>query len=336
MKKALLVLAGVVLAVSWGASAVSDFQSSRCDPESSGVGDPEFSSYLTAWENFYPTSTMSDRMTAQTGSRCNVCHHPPNRGTQGTCYLDDMTDLLNGGMTIEEAIAALDTMDSDGDGVSNGVEITTQRLDDPNQVGYHPGLVGDMGTDPCGEDPNEVVTGVLETPPPASETICPAEADDFAVSGVIGGAVSGDALDLCASDDVYLQQANALPVSVIFPFAQIDCWANTTFPAANVTSIDYSLEWALTALVPGGQNPTAMRTFIRHYPGGPPYVGVDTRAGEGFTDLVITHTQAADVAEYIQASDGEIQMRTQAFSPGNALNANWVLRIDELSITVNQ
>jgi hypothetical protein len=171
---------------------------------------------------------------------------------------------------------------------------------------------------------------------PSSEKICPSAADDWERNGFIGGPVTGDALNLCASDGVYLQQTNSLPVSVIFPYAQLDVWANTSFPPAQVTSIDYSIEWALTAIVPGGQNSNAMRTFIRHYPGGPPYVNIDTRAGLGFTDIVITHNQAANPAEYIQAADGEIRMRIQAFSPGNALNANWVARIDELSITVNQ
>ncbi len=124
-----------------------------------------FPTYLDAWRTKYPSSTLDDRMQTLTGADCNVCHHPPSRSDMGNCYREDIIALLGQALTIEQALDQLDGEDSDGDGVANGVEINTPRSDQPGQVGYSPGLVGAMGTDPCAVDPDEVVTGELETPP---------------------------------------------------------------------------------------------------------------------------------------------------------------------------
>lgn len=132
-----------------------------------------FPTYLDAWRTKYPASTLDDRMQALTGADCNVCHHPPSRSDLGNCYREDIIALLGQALTIEQALDQLDGEDSDGDGVANGVEITTPRAGQPGVVGYSPGLVGATGTDPCAVDPDEVVTGELETPPgpvPAAST----------------------------------------------------------------------------------------------------------------------------------------------------------------------
>jgi hypothetical protein len=76
------------------------------------------------------------------------------------------------GVSSADAIDQLDSADSDGDGVPNGVEIMRVRHDDAEQRGYNPGLIGDTGTDPCGESQLDEVTGVPETPgPPDVPTI---------------------------------------------------------------------------------------------------------------------------------------------------------------------
>lgn len=121
-------------------------------------------SYLTAWQTKYPTSTIDERMATLTGANCNTCHHPPSRSDLGNCYRADIITLLGLGRTITEAIDELDTVDSDGDGIPNGEEITTPRSDQPGQVGYSMGLVGATGTDPCAANASEVVSGQRETP----------------------------------------------------------------------------------------------------------------------------------------------------------------------------
>jgi hypothetical protein len=130
------------------------------------------SSYVTPWRNAYPTSTLTQRMQSQFGGTCYACHQPPDTGEFGTCYKDALVVRLNAGRTISQAIADVDGLDSDGDGVSNHDEILAVRADMTGQVGYHPGLIGPTGTDPCGPSPNQPVTNVLETPPPPS---CPAD-----------------------------------------------------------------------------------------------------------------------------------------------------------------
>ena len=107
-------------------------------------------SYLTAFQSRYPTSTLPSRMAAATGSSCNVCHHPSDTANPGNCYKDALVARLAAGRTIAQALGDVETLDSDGDGVANGVEILAVRTDLPGQVGYAPGLTGPTGVDPCG------------------------------------------------------------------------------------------------------------------------------------------------------------------------------------------
>jgi len=130
-----------------------------------------FPPYLTEWQSQYPSSTLPARMLATTGSDCHVCHHPPTRDLPGNCYRTDIIALLGGGATIADAISQLDGVDSDGDGVPNGVEATTARQDQPGEVGYSMGLVGPTGTDPCSLEPGVAITGELETAPPPIPTV---------------------------------------------------------------------------------------------------------------------------------------------------------------------
>ena len=129
-------------------------------------------SYLTAWTTRYPTSTLPARMQAATGNQCNVCHHPTSTSNQGNCYKNDIRDAVNGGMTTAAAIAAVESLDSDGDGVSNRNEILAPRVGEPGQIGYNPGLKGPTGTDPCGSNPNTAVSNQVETPPAACYANC--------------------------------------------------------------------------------------------------------------------------------------------------------------------
>jgi hypothetical protein len=128
--------------------------------------------FLQAWQARYPTSTLPQRMSALTGSQCNVCHTPPNRFDIGTCYRLALRDQLNLNLTIEQALEAVHNMDPDGDGVPSGVEILMPRSDAPGQIGYHPGLVGPGGRDPCAVNPSNPVTGQSETPAAACYPNC--------------------------------------------------------------------------------------------------------------------------------------------------------------------
>lgn len=149
------------------AFAAVDVQGQPCAPTTTAAEDAppgaRIPSFLDSWINKYPTSTLPARMNALTGRDCNVCHHPPNLNTPGNCYRDDIAELLGLGMSIEDALNQLDGVDSDGDGVTNGEEAVTARPE-AGEVGYNPGLIGDLGTDPCGTNTNQAVTGMAETP----------------------------------------------------------------------------------------------------------------------------------------------------------------------------
>jgi hypothetical protein len=125
---------------------------------------PATPTYLNAFIARYPTSTLPARMLAQAGRDCYVCHQPTSMSNVGNCYRMALRDRLLAGRTIEQALGDVEGMDSDGDGVANGVEITLARTDLPGQVGYNPGLIGATGTDPCWTNPAAPVSNQRETP----------------------------------------------------------------------------------------------------------------------------------------------------------------------------
>ena len=136
----------------------------------------------------YPTSTLIARTQAATGNACYVCHQPTSMSATGNCYRRDLTARIAAGRTAAQAVADLDAVDSDGDGVPNGVEITTPRTDMPGQIGYNPGLVGATGTDPCATSTTTPVTGQPESVP----AVCAA---DYNADGIVDFFVYLDFLD---------------------------------------------------------------------------------------------------------------------------------------------
>jgi hypothetical protein len=126
-----------------------------------------FPFYAVEWQNRYPTSTLDERMSSTFGAVCYVCHVPEDFGEEGTCYRLAIRERLNQGDTIQQALAFVEPLDSDGDGVSNLDEILASRADLPGQVGYHPGRVGPTGLPTCPPGNTFIGTGVPETPPPS-------------------------------------------------------------------------------------------------------------------------------------------------------------------------
>jgi hypothetical protein len=108
-----------------------------------------FPLYLEAFELRYPSSTLTARMQTQTGSKCSTCHIPQGTFFNGNCYRLALKTNLQQGKTIEQALLAVEPLDSDGDGVPNIIEILRPRVGPGNQVGYSPGLIGPEGKDQC-------------------------------------------------------------------------------------------------------------------------------------------------------------------------------------------
>lgn len=113
-----------------------------------------YPSYLAAFKNRYPSTTLDTRLS------CTLCHTSESFSNLVNCYKRDLANL-GGAVSIDTRINALNAVDSDGDGVANGVEATTARPG--GGVGFSPGLVGTTGTDPCGANTALAVTGVCES-----------------------------------------------------------------------------------------------------------------------------------------------------------------------------
>ena len=117
--------------------------------------------FLNAWITRYPTSTLPAHMQAAAGNACFLCHLT-QFSDEGNCYRLDIRDRLGGGMTIEQALVAVEPLDSDGDGVPNLLEILWPRAGALGEVGYNPGLIGPLGQAPCGR--MATISGQPETP----------------------------------------------------------------------------------------------------------------------------------------------------------------------------
>lgn len=137
----------------------------------------------------YPSSTLLTRTAAAYGDECYMCHQPTNTSRTGNCYRMALRARINAGRTRDQALADVELLDSDGDGVNNITEILMVRTDGVAGVGYNPGLVGATGTDPCATAglTTVAITHQLETPPPPPVT-CAADI------GVQGGQPGHDAL----------------------------------------------------------------------------------------------------------------------------------------------
>lgn len=172
-----------------------------------------FPQYLDAFLERYPTCTTPTRIENTVGA-CVNCHSPLGFGVDSTAYRLAVRERLRAGLTINQAFAAVEPLDSDGDGVRNIDEILRPRPGFPPNVGYHPGLVGTRGVDPL-QSLTTAVTNEAESPLPA----CPGDTNgdnrvDFAdlngVLGVFGQVRPGLAADVNRDDRVDFQDLNTV------------------------------------------------------------------------------------------------------------------------------
>jgi hypothetical protein len=163
-----------------------------------------------------------------------------------------------------------------------------------------------------------------------SETVCPDSPGDWMRS--FGGPSTGDASDLCTSNDVRLEIRQSAPVSPLLPFIRVDYWAHTALDGV-VSRLEYTIECHVSALVSGGQNANTLRTMIRNYQTGS-YENIDTRGTSSSSDETITHVQNTNASNYVQGSDGEIRVRQDVFNPGTVFSPNWFLKIDLYEVLV--
>jgi hypothetical protein len=166
-----------------------------------------------------------------------------------------------------------------------------------------------------------------------SETVCPDEAGNFYC--MIGGSITGDALDLCASDDVRLEVQQAARLSPFLPVIQLEYWAHSTFGNGAISSVEYVIEGHVSARVPGGQSPDTLRTSIMNYRTGL-FEMVDQRATGPDVDETINHEQSINAPDYVETDSGEVCVRQDVFEPGRVISEDWSLEVDRYDVTVNR
>ncbi len=179
-------------------------------------------SFASAFATKYPTSTLPARMQSVTGSSCNVCHTPGNTSADGSCYKTDLAAQISAGANITQAINNIALFDSDGDGVSNQIEILMARTDLPGQTGYHPGLKGPTGTGPCNTNTTAAVTNQLETPPAAT---CYPNCDGSAATPLLTANDFQCFLNKYASNDPYAN-CDASTASPLLTANDFQCFLN--------------------------------------------------------------------------------------------------------------
>lgn len=166
--------------------------------------------------------------------------------------------------------------------------------------------------------------------PACGEIICPDDPNDFLKA--FGSTVTGDALDLCDSDDLRLQVLEIGQVSPLLPFIRLEFWAHSSFDT-NITAVEYMIECHVSAAVAGGQNSDTLRTYVRNYDTAM-FELVDQRGTPPGTDVVIEHLQVIDAENYVQSGDGEVRVRQDVFSPGDVFSPLWFLKVDLYEVAI--
>ena len=95
-------------------------------------------SYLTSFQNQYPTSTTGTTAWSSSSGRCNVCHSSGG-GTPLNSYGAAWAIRLNAGRTVTQAFIDIEGDNSDGSSVNNISEITANA-----QPGWSPGATNTL------------------------------------------------------------------------------------------------------------------------------------------------------------------------------------------------
>lgn len=121
------------------------------------------SGFATDFFFAYPSSQSDNNVVGGTGKSCQLCHRDTNGGDPYNAYGWDMKLMMDGGMSEQAAILAIESMDSDGDpgNTSNIEEINAGQqpgwTDGPNNTIYF-----DNGSTQTGQLPPSAILGDLD------------------------------------------------------------------------------------------------------------------------------------------------------------------------------
>lgn len=147
--------------------------------------------YLNDWQSTYPDSLTDDNLDVGSGSACQVCHASSSGGQPWNAYGWAIRERVEGGMTILEALAAVEPLNSDADpGSCSNID----EIDGNTQPGWTPGsnntfYFGDGTPMPDQPPPPDASVNGLDLMDPC----CP---EDLGGDGSVG---TTDLLDLLAA-----------------------------------------------------------------------------------------------------------------------------------------
>ena len=152
----LLVTGSVLLGAKQGAGPPP----SRC-----GLPDPTTAAvrptYPSAWMAAYPGSFSLDNVATGTGAACQLCHHSNTGGEPWNAYGWAVKAEIDGGSNITAALAAVEALDSDGNGDSNLEEITASTQPGWTEGANNSIFFKDGSTTP-GLSPPAAILGVVD------------------------------------------------------------------------------------------------------------------------------------------------------------------------------
>lgn len=153
--------------------------------------------YRKSFFTFYPVAdgTQLSDLPSSAG-HCGACHFDFNGGGARNAYGLSVEVGLNNGLTVDDAIAAIDLSDSDGDGFTNHKEVT-DLLNFSNTPTF-PGLTSSNYTLSTNVDVTELVPYL--TPSGATDTIPPTVTVTSPAGGEIAQAESFFAIAFTADD----------------------------------------------------------------------------------------------------------------------------------------
>jgi hypothetical protein len=170
------------------------------------------SSFPTDFFFTYPTSQSDDHVVGGTGQACQLCHRDPDGDEPWNGYGWDIKQMMDGGLTVQAAIPAVESMDSDGDpgGTSN--------LDEIN-AGHQPGWTNGPnntvffknGSSQTGQLPPAGILGDLDPVDPWVDL-------GQALAGAGGLATLTGSGDLVVGNPVTLTLSNAAPSTLAVLF----------------------------------------------------------------------------------------------------------------------
>lgn len=121
-----------------------------------------FSSYLTTWQTLYPASTSD-------GASCALCHASTSDTSRWNGYGWDFRLALEAGASATDALIAIESLDSDGEGTYTNIEEITADAQPGWTVGANNTIFASNGSTVTNQPPPAGIPGDLDPTAPGNQ-----------------------------------------------------------------------------------------------------------------------------------------------------------------------